>query len=389
MISALAKQFGTPLYVYDGLKLKERCKAFRAAFRRPDTRFFFAVKANFNPTLLKLIFDSGFGADVVSQGELEIVRSVGLPADKIMFSGVGKTNAELKFAIEERIHAIQIESPFEWDALENLGAVAQKTRVSLRVNLDIDAHTHRHITTATQSAKFGMPMAEAERLAEQILKRGGVLVGLSCHLGSQIKEAAPFREATKALAGLASSLNHNFEFISLGGGLGIGYRPNEATLPVTEYAEAIEGQLKGCAARLHLEPGRWIVAPCGRLLATVLGIKTNGANRFVVIDAGMNDLIRPALYEAHHEITSEVIKKESFTATVVGPVCETADTFATSRSIPAVDAGDVVAIENAGAYGMSMASNYNGRPRPAEILVTASETKLIRRRETIKDFVLA
>lgn len=382
-----ATQYGTPLYVYDGDQLVERCHAFRHAFHRKDTRFFFAVKANFNPTLLKLIFETGFGADVVSGGELALVRKLGLPASQIVFSGVGKTQRELKMAMDEGIHAIQIESPFEWRHLENLGAVAKKTRLSLRVNLDIDAHTHRHITTATHANKFGIAAAEAEALANEILAKGGNLVGLSCHLGSQIKEASPFQKATKALLALANRLA-GLEFISLGGGLGIAYEPGEATLSLTDYALAIEPLLAKGPVRLHLEPGRWIVGPCGRLLTEVIGVKKAGEQTFVVVDAGMTELIRPALYEAYHRITSATSTGTPQSVTVVGPVCESADTFAVNRRIPEVHEGDLLVIENTGAYGMAMASNYNARPRPAEILVTGGKTKEIRRRETIEDFIL-
>ncbi len=387
----LAHQYSTPLYVYSQKTILDRCEAFRRPFAHYPTDFFFAVKANLNSALLKLIFNSGFGADVVSGGELVIARHAGLSADKIVFSGVGKTDAELRLAAAEKIQAIQVESVFEIEALKRIARPGDVIRLSLRLNLDIDAHTHRHITTATAANKFGINKTQALAISADLTGNSNLkIIGLSCHLGSQIKEAVPFQRAAKELQELGNCLRaagHHIEFLSLGGGLGIAYENNETALGVSTYADAILGELGNSPFRLHLEPGRWIIAEAGILLSRVIGTKTSETKTFVVIDAGMNDLLRPALYEAHHPIKASTENLAMMTATVVGPVCESADTFATGRSIPTVDAGDLLILEKAGAYGMSMASTYNGRPRPAEILVTGKKALPIRRRETIEDLM--
>ncbi len=388
----LARTHATPLYVYSETLLRDRCRTFIDAFGpkvgMTAASFFFAVKSNLNSELWKRIFKEGFGADVVSGGELALCRKAGLPAERIVFSGVGKTEAELKLALDENIHAIQVESLFELGQIVGSGRPA---RISLRLNLDIDAHTHPHITTSTRANKFGITEKDLPPAAALLANAKGTrLVGLSCHLGSQIHEAAPFVQAATRLVKLGRTLKqqgHPIEFLSLGGGLGIAYADDDKTLPVEAYAQALLQRVQGTPFRLHLEPGRWIIAECGVLVTRVIGVKSVDTNCFVVADAGMNDLIRPALYGAQHPVEAINESAPRTIATLVGPVCETADTFVNHGSIPEVNAGDLLYLGNAGAYGMAMASNYNARPRAAELLVTANETIVIRHRETIEDLI--
>jgi len=392
-LEELARTHATPLYVYSEPLLLDRCRTFLAAFGPKNgitpVSSFFAVKSNLNYELWKRVFKEGFGADVVSGGELVLSRKAGLPADRIVFSGVGETEKKLKLALDEKIHAIQVESLFELGQI--VSHSGKPARISLRLNLDIDANTHPHITTATKANKFGITEKDLAPAAALLASaKNTKLVGLSCHLGSQIHEAAPFVQAAKQMVELGRTLKqqgHPIEFLSLGGGLGIAYADDEKTLPVEAYAQALLQRMQGTPFRLHVEPGRWIIGECGVLVTRVIGVKSVDTNRFVVADAGMNDLIRPALYGAQHPVGAVNESTGQTIGTLVGPVCETADTFVSHGSIPNVNAGDLLYLGNAGAYGMAMASNYNARPRAAELLVTANETIVIRQRETIEDLI--
>jgi diaminopimelate decarboxylase len=393
----LAKKYGTPLYVYSAEQILDRYKLFSEAFAHRDHLICYSVKANSNLSILKLLADKGSGFDIVSGGELERILEVNKKAARrVVFSGVGKTAPEIDLALAEGILIFNVESESEVALLaERARKRKVRARVALRVNPDVFAETHPYISTGLREHKFGIDIKLARgvyRLAKQ--SRFLDPVGISVHIGSQIQTAEPFGAALQAVANLIRELATDgirIKSVDAGGGLGIDYLPGSSAFdPVVamgKYAAALERSLGGLDVRLLLEPGRFLVAQAGALLTRVLNVKRNGAKTFVITDAGMNDLIRPALYQAYHEILPVVKDATSKPAVVdiVGPVCETGDFFARDRGLPEVKEGDLVAILDAGAYGMSLSSNYNTRPRPAEVLVEGKRARLIRRRETIQD----
>jgi diaminopimelate decarboxylase len=393
----LAKKYGTPLYVYSAGQILDRYRLFSNAFAHRDHLICYSVKANSNLSILKLLADQGSGFDIVSGGELERILQVNKKAARrVVFSGVGKTAPEIDLALAAGILIFNVESESEVALLaERARKRRVRARVALRVNPDVFAETHPYISTGLREHKFGIDITLARRVYQQA-KQSRFLdpVGISVHIGSQIQTAEPFGAALEAVANLIPELEVDgirIKFVDAGGGLGIDYLPGSSAFdPVAamgKYAAALERSLGGLEVRLLLEPGRFLVAQAGALLARVLNVKRNGAKTFVITDAGMNDLIRPALYQAYHEILPVVQDATSKAAIVdiVGPVCETGDFFARDRSLPEVKEGDLVAILDAGAYGMSLSSNYNTRPRPAEVLVEGKRARLIRRRETIQD----
>jgi diaminopimelate decarboxylase len=393
----LAKKYGTPLYVYSAEQILDRYKLFSEAFAHRDHLICYSVKANSNLSILKLLADKGSGFDIVSGGELERILEVNKKAARrVVFSGVGKTAPEIDRALAAGILIFNVESESEVALLaERARKRKVRARVALRVNPDVFAETHPYISTGLREHKFGIDIKLA-RSVYRLAKQSRFLdpVGISVHIGSQIQTAEPFGAALQAVANLIRELETDgirIKFVDAGGGLGIDYLPGSSSFdPVVamgKYAAALERSLGELDVRLLLEPGRFLVAQAGALLARVLYVKRNGAKTFVITDAGMNDLIRPALYHAYHEIVPVVKDATSKTAVVdiVGPVCETGDFFARDRGLPEVKEGDLVAILDAGAYGMSLSSNYNTRPRPAEVLVEGKRARLIRRRETIQD----
>ena len=393
----LAKKYGTPLYVYSAEQILDRYKLFSEAFAHRDHLICYSVKANSNLSILKLLADKGSGFDIVSGGELERILEVNKKAARrVVFSGVGKTAPEIDRALAAGILIFNVESESEVALLaERARKRKVRARVALRVNPDVFAETHPYISTGLREHKFGIDIKLA-RSVYQLAKQSRFLdpVGISVHIGSQIQTAEPFGAALQAVANLIRELETDgirIKFVDAGGGLGIDYLPGSSAFdPVAamgKYAAALERSLGELDVRLLLEPGRFLVAQAGALLARVLNVKRNGAKTFVITDAGMNDLIRPALYQAYHEIVPVVKDASSKPAVVdiVGPVCETGDFFARDRGLPEVKEGDLVAILDAGAYGMSLSSNYNTRPRPAEVLVEGKRARLIRRRETIQD----
>jgi diaminopimelate decarboxylase len=393
----LAKKYGTPLYVYSAGQILSRYRLFSKAFAHRDHLICYSVKANSNLSILKLLADQGSGFDIVSGGELERILEVNKKAARrVVFSGVGKTAPEIDLALAAGILIFNVESESEVTMLaERARKRKVRARVALRVNPDVFAETHPYISTGLREHKFGIDIKLA-RSVYQLAKQSRFLdpVGISVHIGSQIQSAEPFGAALEAVANLIRELETDgirIKFVDAGGGLGIDYLPSSSAFdPVAamgKYAAALEHSLGGLEVRLLLEPGRFLVAQAGALLARVLNVKRNGAKTFVITDAGMNDLIRPALYQAYHEIVPVVkdAKSKSATVDIVGPVCETGDFFARDRFLPEVKQGDLVAILDTGAYGMSLSSNYNSRPRPAEILVEGRRAHLIRRRETIRD----
>lgn len=396
-MSRLAAQYGTPLYVYSAATIRERFQQFDAAFGKHPHTICYSVKANSNLAILKMLARLGAGFDVVSGGELERVLRADKPAVKrVVFSGVGKTAPEMDLALRAGILLFNLESEAELHVLAERAARLQKTaRIAFRVNPHVHATTHPYITTGLREHKFGVNIDDAPRLYAEAAQMDWLEpVGVSVHIGSQITDVAPFRETMERVTGLAHRLMRdglNISMVDAGGGLGINYegeQPRAFAKSARAYATALLSSLRKEPFHLLLEPGRSIAAPAGALLTRVLYVKENSDKQFLIVDAGMNDLIRPSLYHAYHEIVPvELERGESMTADIVGPVCETGDFFARGRTLPPVKAGDLVAILDAGAYGMSIASNYNSRPRPAEVLVEGPKARVVRRRETFEDLV--
>jgi diaminopimelate decarboxylase len=388
-LEALAGEFGTPLYVYSEARIEESFRRFDAAFAPISHLVCYAAKANSNLAILKRLAQLGSGADVVSGGELRAVLQCGVPADRIVFSGVGKTDGEIAAGVEAKILAFNAESERE---IEKIDAIARErdtvARVALRVNPDIDAKSHPYISTGLKKNKFGVDIARARAIFEKARSLTGVrMVGIQAHIGSQILEAGPLVESGRELASLADALSaagFPIETVDIGGGIGIG----DGSFSPEAYAAAVLPALTGKRYRVLIEPGRAIVGPAGALIARVLYVKEDRDKSFVITDAGMNDLMRPALYQAHHPIEPvQTARGSRITADIVGPVCETADSFQQDAEILRPEEGDLFAIRDAGAYGFAMSSNYNFRLRPAEVLVANGAAHLVRRRETYEDLI--
>ena len=395
-LEALAKRFGTPLYVYSADQIVERLTLFQQAFADRDHLVCYSVKVNSALAILKLLAARGAGFDIVSGGELERVRAAAPEAmDRVVFSGVGKTVAEIDLALRAGILEINVESEAELELLaERAAKLKKKARFALRVNPDVSAETHSYISTGLREHKFGIDIRQAKRIYQSAAgNRWLEAYGVSVHIGSQIRSSDPFGSAMERVAKLLGQLRREgiaLQAVDAGGGLGIDYHGGvfDAAAKVREYAEAISQALAGFEGRLLLEPGRFIAAQAGALVARVLYVKRNGRKTFVVTDAAMNDLIRPALYQAHHEIVPLRPREgKPREVDVVGPVCESGDFFAHDRKLAPVEPGDLIALLDAGAYGMAQSSNYNTRLRPAEVLVEGAEARLIRRRETIDDLL--
>ncbi len=396
-LEALARRFGTPLYVYSAGHIAERLGLFERAFSGIPHVVCYAVKANSSLGILRLFAQRGAGFDIVSGGELERVLTVDRhAAERVVFSGIGKTAAEMDLALRSGILLFNVEGEGELELLsERAAKLRRRPRMALRVNPDVFAETHPYISTGMREHKFGIDI----RRARALYKKAGKHLepcGVSVHIGSQIRAADPFGAAAQRVAKLIAELRkdgHAIRYMDAGGGLGIEYhaeRPFDAEAKVREYAAALMPAAESVGGiTLLLEPGRFLVAQAGALLARVLYVKKNGAKTFVITDAAMNDLIRPALYQAYHEIVAVAPRRSSrkMVADVVGPVCETGDFFARDRELPPLKPGELVAILDAGAYGMSLASNYNSRPRAAEVLVEGRRARLIRRRENVDDML--
>jgi diaminopimelate decarboxylase len=397
-LDRLAKQFGTPLYVYSATAIRERVAAFKDAFRNVPHTLCYSVKANSNLSILRLLAREACGFDVVSGGELERVLTVDRrAARKIVFSGVGKSRDEMVAALKAGILLFNLESESElWTLAECATKLRKEARIAFRVNPDVAADTHPYISTGLHKHKFGVPIGGARELYAKASGAKYVkMAGISVHIGSQITDVAPFAEAVERVAELVRQLRtdgHNLDYVDIGGGLGISYQAPELDFPryAARYARAVSTPLRKLNLHLLLEPGRSIVGPAGVLLTSVVYRKENNGKRFLIVNAAMNDLIRPALYGAHHEIVPVVRPGKSFqnareVVDIVGPVCESGDFFARDRELPHVEEGDLLAILDAGAYGMALASNYNTRPRAAEILVSGKSAKVIRRREKAQE----
>ncbi len=387
----LAKEYGTPLYVYSASYIRDRVRAYRRAF--PEALICYAVKANFNPSIITLAKEEGAGADVVSGGELYLALKAGVDPSKIVYAGVGKTVQEIEFAVKQDILMFNVESSMELDVLNDVGqSLGKKVRIAIRVNPDVDPKTHPYISTGMKKSKFGIDIKQAKKEYEYARKLKNLeIVGIHCHIGSQILDVSPYIEAVEKVVELywdLSKSGFDIKYLDLGGGLGIKYQPDQANPEPEDLAHAIMPSLKDVKAQIILEPGRSIVGNGGILITQVQFLKDKGHKHFVIVDAGMNDLIRPAIYSAYHHIVPVVERNSKYIKTdVVGPICETGDFLALDREIPYVERGDYLAVLSAGAYGFAMSSQYNARPRACEVLVEKGSVKVIRKRETYEDII--
>jgi diaminopimelate decarboxylase len=402
-LAELAAQFGTPLYIYSADDIRDRVAMLTREFTGVPHTLCYAVKANSSLAILKLLASLNCGFDIVSGGELERVRRAGLAAGnadalaRVVFSGVGKQSWEIDAALESNILLFNVESEAELDLLAARAAALNKSaRIALRVNPDVFAETHPYISTGLREHKFGIAIDRARDVYRRAAQLPGITpAGVSVHIGSQIRDTAPFAESVKRVRALIDDLRSDdikIEFLDAGGGFGIEYgrAPFDPAARAREYAHAIRSAIQGLDIHLLLEPGRFLIAQAGALLTRVLYTKQNGTKRFIITDAAMNDLIRPALYGAHHEIIPVLQPPASSTkeiADIVGPVCESGDFFARDREIEQLHSGDLIALLDAGAYGMSLSSHYNTRVRPAEVLIDNNIARLIRRRETLDDLL--
>ena len=383
-----------PSYVYSLDAILSRYNDYEHALSGLDHQVCFAVKANSSLGILHALTQAGAGFDIVSGGELHRVLNAGGDPSRVVFSGVGKSASEIRFGLEKGIHSFNCESEEEVALISEVArALHHQACVALRVNPDVDAITHPYISTGLKDHKFGVDIDEAEAIYTRAAALPFIkLNGVSCHIGSQLLDIEPLLEAADKMLQLVARLRERglpINHLDLGGGLGVGYRPSDVAMPVASLIDRLRPKLKGLNLKLMLEPGRSIVAEAGALLTRVMLIKKNGSKTFVIVDAAMNDLIRPALYQAHHEIVPVTLQNDDsrMTADIVGPVCESGDFFARGRDLPELKAGDLVIIKTAGAYGFVLASNYNSRPRACELLVKGGHVSIIRQRETYEDLI--
>ena len=390
-LADIARCEGTPCYVYSRAGVLDRFQAYDSAFGGVPHKVCYAVKANGNLAVLKLLAEAGAGFDIVSGGELFRVLAVGADPAAVIFSGVGKTAQELDYALENRIRSFNCESEPELALIDSLAARrGVEASVAIRVNPDVDAATHPYISTGLRKHKFGIDIHAAESVYERARALSNlVLEGVSCHIGSQIVDIEPMLEVFDRMVAFVDRLRSRglpIRTLDLGGGLGVPYKPGDKAPSIREFVQTMCQHVDSHGLEILIEPGRSIVAEAGLLITRVLYRKTNGDREFVIVDAAMNDLIRPALYHAHHEIIPlRQNQAGSITADVVGPVCESGDFLARGREIANVLPGDLLAICTAGAYGFVAASNYNARPRPPEILVEGERYRVVRKRETYQD----
>ena len=408
-LAQAAEEFGTPLYIYSAGTILDHYTRLDAALAPLDHLICYAVKANSNRAILKLLAEAGAGFDIVSGGELFRAIKAGADPKKCTFAGVGKARDEIEYALEQGVYSFNVESEAELEYIDKIAA-AKKSRapIALRINPDVDPHTHEYIATGSHENKFGIALGDAPAVYERAAKMRKIdIVGVQMHIGSQITETKPFVDAVNKVAPLVRELKSKYgiKFFSIGGGMGIIYRRalesgsgkwwhdhggESSAFSVRDYVDAIVPPLRELSIRVLFEPGRFLVGNAGVLLTRVRYIKQSGSKKFAIVDAGMNDLIRPALYRSYHEIVPvEKGRGDSPNRPldIVGPVCESGDFFALDREMPNVREGDLLAIMSAGAYGFVMASNYNSRPLPAEALVRGDNVALIRKRQTWEDLV--
>jgi len=395
-LARIAEEVGTPFYCYSTATLERHYRVLSEAFAGTDHLICFAVKANSNQAVLRTMARLGAGMDVVSEGELRRARAAGVPADKIIFAGVGKTRQELAYAVEEGVLGFNVESEPELEALSEVAAQKGKTaRIAIRVNPDVDARTHAKIATGKSENKFGIPYLDAPRLYAQAARLPGIkIAGIHMHIGSQITDLMPFRDAFRLMRELVIDLRregYELEHLDIGGGLGVPYRgTNDLPPHPDEYAALVKAALGDLGLKIILEPGRMIAGNAGVLISRVIYSKVGAAKTFAIVDAAMNDLIRPTLYEAYHDIwpvREAKLNLERQVQDVVGPVCETGDYLALDRALPPLEPGDLIAVMTAGAYGAVMSSTYNSRLLVPEVLVRGDQYAVVRPRPTYDDLI--
>ena len=390
-LDRIADEVGTPAYIYSEETLRRHVRVFDEAFQAVPHLMCYAVKANSNINILRRFAEWGTGFEIISGGELFRVLRAGGSSQKTIFDGPGKTTEEIRYALDSDILFFNVESGAELESIQDIAWRASKrARVSIRANPDVDPRTHPYTSTGMQKHKFGVSLPEARELYRRARNLSNIeVVGVTCHLGSQITQMGPFEEAIASIRQFILELKadgHALKYVDFGGGLGISYDAEEPPSPAT-YAKSIACGTKDLGLTVILEPGRVIVGNAGILLTRVLLKKTQGEKKFVIVDAGMNDLIRPALYGSHHQMWPVREQAEKEKVDVVGPVCESADFFAQDRDVALLRDGDLLAIMSAGAYGFSLSSNYNSRPRVAEVLVSGDSYGVIRKRETYEDLI--
>ena len=407
-LAQVAERFGTPLYVYSAGTILDHYRRLSAALRELDHLICYAVKANSNRAILRLLAEEGAGFDIVSGGELFRVLGAGGNAARCTFAGVGKSRGEIEYALEQGVFCFNVESEAELHEINRIAAAKNVCApVALRVNPDVEAGTHKYVSTGQSENKFGIALDRIAAVYESAARMPNIRIrGLQMHIGSQITQARPFAEAIAKVAPIVRELKERYaiEFLSIGGGMGIIYKRalesgsgkwwhgeggEESAFSVEAYAAAVLPALRALGVRILLEPGRFLVGNAGVLLTRVRFVKQAAQKKFLIVDAGMNDLIRPALYESYHQIVPlrQPMAGREEAVDVVGPVCESGDFFAQDRELPELHEGELAAIMSAGAYGFVMASNYNSRPFPAEVLVRGAEFRLIRERQTYEDLV--
>lgn len=391
-LAGLAERFGTPLYVYSRGHLRAQYRGLKEAMRAIDPLICFAAKANSNGAVLRTFAAEGAGFDIVSGGELfRVIRAGGDP-EKIVFAGVGKTHEEITYALECGILFFTVESEPEAKRISQCAVKAGvEGRIAFRINPDVDPKTHSYISTGRKEDKFGLNIERTLNAYEMAATLPGIeITGLHIHIGSQILSPQPFADAIARVSDLCTTLRERydtFRYLDIGGGIGIQYERNEAPLDPADYADVVVPALRETGLQIVMEPGRSLAGNAGVLVCRVQYVKDNPLKKFVVVDAGMNDLLRPALYQAYHDVLPVTANAHTFTGDLVGPICESGDFIATDRELPAVTEGDLLAVKSVGAYGFAMASTYNSRPLPAEVMVEGDRDWLVRERETWDDLV--
>lgn len=391
-VRRLAERFGTPLYVYSRNHLRTQYRSLASAMKAVRPLICYSMKANSNATVLRTLLAEGAGVDIVSGGELFRALRAGADPSRIVFAGVGKTRDEIEYALRQNILFFTVESEPEAARISECAHRLRCTgRIAFRVNPDVDAGTHKHITTGKKENKFGLVAETVVQACRRAVRLPNIqVVGLHMHIGSQILDPAPFARALRIVAPLCAALRSfcpDFRYIDIGGGIGIQYRPDQEPLDPRDVADLVIPRLRKLGLSVVMEPGRFLVGNSAILVSRVQYVKKTDSRTFIISDAGMNDLIRPALYEAYHEVLPVRKTARKVLADLVGPICESGDFIAQNRRLPAVKAEDLLAIRSAGAYGFSMASTYNSRPRPAEIMVDGTRATVVRERETPADLI--
>ena len=391
-VAELSRKYGTPLYVYSRTHFQRQYRAMAEAMHELDPLICFAVKSNTNAAVINAFSNEGAGADVVSGGEIFRAKTAGIRTDRIVFAGVGKTLSEIEYGLREGILCFTVESEPELTRISECAVrLGRNARVDIRVNPDVDPKTHKYTSTGKKENKFGVDLERALRAYEQAAELPNIeIVGMHMHIGSPIMSVQPYAEALKKVVPICRQLQKlypTFQHIDIGGGLGISYQPDEAPFDLQAFSDTVRPLLKDLGLKVIMEPGRFLTGNGGILVTEVQYVKDGPFKKFVVIDAAMNDLVRPALYQAYHHVIPVRQTSEWLFGDLVGPVCESGDFFAQDRKLPAVRQGDKLAILGAGAYGFVMASTYNSRGRPAEVMVANHHAEVVRSRETWEDLI--